>query len=117
MTERERLWVMLAGLATLLVSLLDSTIVTTAAVPIVHSLDTGAGTGSVPWLLASYVLAGTVVQPLYGKLADAYGVKIVYLSAIAVFVVFSTLCGLARSMPELIVLRALQGLGGGGLMS
>ncbi len=117
MTERERLWVMLAGLATLLVSLLDSTIVTTAAVPIVHSLNPGAGTGSVPWLLASYVLAGTVVQPLYGKLADAYGVKIVYLSAIAVFVVFSTLCGLARSMPELIVLRALQGLGGGGLMS
>ena len=117
MTERERFWVMLAGLATLLVSLLDSTIVTTAAVSVVRSLDPGGGTGAVPWLLASYVLAGTVVQPLYGKLADAYGVKIVYLSAITVFVVFSTLCGLARSMPELIVLRAFQGLGGGGLMS
>ncbi len=56
-------------------------------------------------------------QPLYGKLADAFGVKAVYLATVAVFVAGSVLCGTAQSMPELIVVPHPAGLGGGGLMS
>jgi MFS family permease len=117
MTKAQSLGVMIAALTTLLVAILDQTIVSTTAVPIARSLRPADGTASVPWLLAGYALASTVVQPLYGKLADAFGVKAVYLTTVTVFVAGSVLCGMAQSMPELIVFRALQGLGGGGLMS
>jgi MFS family permease len=117
MSKAQTLWVTIAALVTLLVSILDSTIVTTTAVPIARALHPANGTASVPWLLAAYALASTVVQPLYGKLADSIGVRDVYLVAVGLFVIGSVLCGLAVSMPELIVFRALQGLGGGGLMS
>ncbi len=109
--------VLIAAMVTLLISILDNTIVTTTAVPIARALHAGDGSASVPWLLAGYALAGTVVQPLYGKLADAFGVRPVYLAAVGLFVAGSVLCGLAVTLPELIVFRALQGLGGGGLMS
>ncbi len=117
MTRPQTLGVTIAALATLLVSIVDETIVTTTAVPITAALQPANGAASVPWLLAAYALASTVVQPLYGKLADAIGVKGVYLAAVGVFVLGSVLCGFATDMPELIGFRALQGLGGGGLMS
>jgi MFS family permease len=117
MTKAQSLGVMLAAFATLLVAILDQTIVATTAVPIARSLQPADGAASVPWLLAGYALASTVVQPLYGKLADAFGVRAVYLATVTVFIAGSVLCGVAQSMPELIVFRALQGLGGGGLMS
>jgi MFS family permease len=117
MTKARTLGVMIAALTTLLVGILDLTIVSTSAVHIARSLAPVGGVADVPWLLAGYALASAAVQPLYGKLADAFGVKAVYLSTVAVFVAGSVLCGMAQSMPELIVFRTLQGLGGGGLMS
>jgi MFS family permease len=117
MTKARTIGVMIAALTTLLVGILDLTIVSTSATHIARSLAPAGGVADVPWLLAGYALASAAVQPLYGKLADAFGVKAVYLAAVAVFVAGSALCGTAQSMPELIVFRTLQGLGGGGLMS
>jgi MFS family permease len=117
MTKARTLGVMIAALTTLLVGILDLTIVSTSAIPIARSLAPAGVVAAVPWLLAGYALASAAVQPLYGKLADAFGVKAVYLTAVGVFVAGSALCGTAQSMPELIVFRTLQGLGGGGLMS
>jgi MFS family permease len=117
MTKTQGTWVLVAALATLLVSILDTNIVTSVAVPIAQSLQPDDGAAAVPWLLAVYALAGTVVQPIYGKLADTIGVRAVFLTAVGVFVAGSVLCGFATTMPELIVFRGIQGLGGGGLMS
>jgi EmrB/QacA subfamily drug resistance transporter len=117
MTTRQLRFVMLAMLGTLLLAILDTTIVTSAASTIGRELDPVHGISQVPWLVTAYALAGTVVQPIYGKLADRHGAKSVFLWTIGLFLAGSALCGLATSMSELIVFRALQGLGGGGLMS
>ncbi|HEY2519324.1 MAG TPA: MFS transporter [Streptosporangiaceae bacterium] len=70
-----------------------------------------------PWLVAIYALVATVIQPLYGKLADNVGVKPVYLGTVGAFIAGSLLCAAATSMPQLLAFRAVQGLGGGGLLS
>jgi EmrB/QacA subfamily drug resistance transporter len=92
---------------------LDQTIVATALPTIVGDLG---GLNHISWVVTAYLLAQTVVTPLYGKLGDLYGRKIVLQSALIVFLVGSALCGQSRSLDELIAFRALQGLGGGGLM-
>jgi EmrB/QacA subfamily drug resistance transporter len=92
---------------------LDQTIVATALPTIVGDLG---GLSHISWVVTAYLLAQTAVTPLYGKLGDMYGRKIVLQSALVVFLIGSMLCGLSRSMDELIAFRALQGLGGGGLM-
>ncbi|WP_323121162.1 MDR family MFS transporter [Burkholderia alba] len=102
-----------ALLLVMLLSALDQTIVSTALPTIVGELG---GLEQLSWVVTAYLLASTVVLPLYGKLGDLYGRKIVLQVAIALFLAGSALCGLAQDMTQLIVLRALQGLGGGGLM-
>jgi EmrB/QacA subfamily drug resistance transporter len=97
----------------LLLAALDQTIVATALPTIVGDLG---GLEHLSWVVTAYLLAQTVVTPLYGKLGDLYGRKRVLQGAIVLFLVGSALCGLATSMPELIAYRAVQGLGGGGLM-
>jgi len=97
----------------LLLASLDQTIVSTALPTIVGELG---GVEHLSWVVTSYLLASTVVGPLYGKLGDLYGRKIVLQSAIVIFLAGSALCGLSQNMFELIVFRAVQGLGGGGLM-
>jgi EmrB/QacA subfamily drug resistance transporter len=92
---------------------LDQTIVATALPTIVGDLG---GLNHISWVVTAYLLAQTVVTPLYGKLGDLYGRKIVLQSALIIFLIGSALCGLSRSLDELIAFRALQGLGGGGLM-
>ncbi len=92
---------------------LDQTIVSTALPTIVGELG---GLAHLSWVVTAYLLATTVVGPIYGKLGDLYGRKIVLQGAIVVFLGGSALCGVAHTMPELIAYRALQGLGGGGLM-
>jgi len=97
----------------MLLAALDQTIVSTALPTIVGEFG---GLAHLSWIITAYLLATTIVMPLYGKLGDLYGRKVVLQSAIVIFLIGSALCGLSRSMGELIVWRALQGLGGGGLM-
>src|SRR3954452_23418345 len=97
----------------LLLASLDQTIVSTALPTIVGDLG---GISKLSWVVTGYLLAATVVGPLYGKLGDLYGRKLVLQTAIVIFLVGSVLCGLAQNMSELIAFRAVQGFGGGGLM-
>src|SRR5215470_13654731 len=97
----------------ILLAALDRTIVSTALPTIVAQLG---GLTHLSWVVTAYLLTSTVVGPLYGKLGDLHGRKIVLQAAIIIFLVGSALCGLSRNMPELIVFRALQGIGGGGLI-
>lgn len=97
----------------LLLAALDQTIVATALPEVVGELH---GLDKMSWTVTSYLLAVTVVLPLYGKLGDLVGRKSVFVFAIVVFVVGSALAGWSRTMDELIVFRAVQGIGAGGLM-
>ncbi len=101
-----------ALLLVLLLASLDQTIVSTALPTIVGDLG---GISMLSWVVTAYLLAATVVGPLYGKLGDLYGRKVLLQSAIVIFLVGSALCGISDDMIELIVFRAIQGLGGGGL--
>src|SRR5690242_10130990 len=100
-------------LLAMLLAALDSTIVATALPTIVRELG---GLERLSWVVTAYLLAQTVVIPLYGKLGDLYGRRRVLQTAIVVFLAGSALCGLSDSMPALILCRVLQGLGGGGLI-
>jgi EmrB/QacA subfamily drug resistance transporter len=116
MTEtsaRQRRLIFGALLLVLFVAALDQTIVSTALPTIVGDLG---GLQHLSWVVTSYLLASTVVGPLYGKLGDLYGRKRILQFALVLFLVGSALCGLAQSMPQLIAFRAIQGLGGGGLL-
>src|SRR5437762_7231098 len=97
----------------MLLAALDSTIVSTALPTIVSELG---GLEHLAWVVTGYLLAQTIVTPIYGKLGDLYGRKIVLQSAIVLFLVGSALCGLSQNMTQLILFRAVQGLGGGGLV-
>src|SRR6058998_166049 len=102
-----------ALLLVLLLAALDQTIVATALPTIVGDLG---GIQHLSWVVTAYLLASTVVGPLYGKLGDLYGRKRLLQAAIVIFLIGSALCGVAQNMGELIAFRALQGIGGGGLM-
>lgn len=102
-----------ALMLTMLLAALDQTIVSTALPTIVGELG---GLNHLSWVVTSYLLAITIVTPLYGKLGDLYGRKVVLQGALILFLVGSALCGQAQGMTELIAFRAIQGLGGGGLM-
>jgi EmrB/QacA subfamily drug resistance transporter len=97
----------------MLLAALDSTIVSTALPTIVSELG---GLEHLAWVVTAYLLAQTIVTPIYGKLGDLYGRKIVLQSAIVLFLIGSALCGLSHTMTQLIAFRAIQGLGGGGLV-
>ena len=92
---------------------LDQTIVSTALPTIVADLH---GASHLAWVVVAYLLAATVSTPLWGKLGDQYGRKVFFQAAIVIFLVGSALSGLSQTMTELIAFRAVQGLGGGGLM-
>ncbi len=94
-------------------AMLDQTIVSTALPTIVGDLG---GLEHLSWVVTAYLLTSTVVTPIYGKLGDLYGRKIVLQVAIVIFIAGSALCGIAQDMVQLIVFRGIQGLGGGGLM-
>lgn len=68
------------------------------------------------WVFAAYMVASTTTVPLYGKLSDLYGRRRLYVVAMALFLAGSVLCGMAGSMPQLILARAVQGAGAGGIM-
>ncbi|HTU39152.1 MAG TPA: MDR family MFS transporter [Acidimicrobiales bacterium] len=109
-----RLWLILGALLLgMLLAALDQTIVSTALPTIVGDLHGGS---HLAWVVTAYLLSSTVSTPLWGKLGDQYGRKIFFQISIVIFVIGSALSGLSQTMTELIIFRAVQGLGGGGLM-
>jgi drug resistance transporter, EmrB/QacA subfamily len=98
---------------TLLLASLGQTIVSTALPVIVGQLG---GLDHLTWVVIAYLLSSTVVAPIYGKLGDLFGRKIVLQAAIIIFLIGAVLSAMATSMTFLIIARAIQGLGGGGLM-
>jgi EmrB/QacA subfamily drug resistance transporter len=111
---KRRLWFILGALLLgMLLAALDQTIVSTALPTIVGDLHGGS---HLAWVVTAYLLASTVSTPLWGKLGDQYGRKTFFQASIVIFVIGSALCGFSHTMTELIAFRALQGLGGGGLM-
>ena len=105
--------IFLALMLVLLLASLDQTIVSTALPTIVGDLG---GVAHLSWVVTAYLLSATIAGPLYGKLGDLYGRKLMLQVAIVLFLAGSALCGLSQSMAELIGFRTLQGLGAGGLM-
>ena len=112
-TARGRSRIMAALLASTFMAAAEVTIISTAMPTIVA--DVG-GLQLFTWAFGVYLLCQAVTTPIYGRLADLYGRRAVYLGSLGLFLVGSLLCGLAWSMPSLIAFRALQGLGGGGLV-
>jgi EmrB/QacA subfamily drug resistance transporter len=112
LTHRQILVVFSGLLLAMLLAALDATIVSTALPTIVGELG---GLEHLGWVVTGYLLAQTVVTPVYGKLGDLFGRKTVLQSAIVLFLAGSALCGLSQNMTQLILFRAIQGLGGGGL--
>lgn len=103
------------GLMTgMLLAALDQTIVGTALPTIVGELG---GINHYSWVVTAYLLASTASTPLYGKMADLYGRRPVFLFSIGTFLLGSLLAGLSQNMTQLIVTRGIQGIGAGGLMT
>jgi EmrB/QacA subfamily drug resistance transporter len=100
-------------LMAILLAMLDNLIVSTALPRIVGDLG---GVAHLSWVVTAYILASTITTPFYGKLGDMYGRKSFFIAAIIIFLAGSALSGLSQSMAELIMFRAIQGLGAGGLM-
>ena len=111
--QRRVLVIIGALLLGMLLAALDQTIVATALPTIAGDLH---GLSHLSWVVTAYLLASTVSTPLWGKLGDMYGRKVFFQAAIVIFLIGSALSGLAHSMIELIAFRAVQGLGGGGLI-
>lgn len=112
--DRRRVLVIIGALLLgMLLAALDQTIVATALPTIAGDLH---GLSQLSWVVTAYILASTASTPLWGKLGDLYGRKRFFQAAIVIFLVGSALSGLSTSMLELIGFRALQGIGGGGLM-
>jgi len=105
--------IFMALLVAMFAAALDQTVVATALPTIVGDLD---GATHMLWVTTAYVLASTVAMPIYGKLGDLIGRRSLFLGALALFAVGSVACALAPAMAELIAGRAIQGLGGGGLI-
>ncbi|HEY9474799.1 MAG TPA: MDR family MFS transporter [Mycobacteriales bacterium] len=114
LSHRQILVVLGGIMAGMLLAALDQSIVSTA-LPVVVS-DLG-GLDKLSWVITAYLLTSTAATPLWGKISDLYGRRLIFQLAIGIFIVGSALCGLSQNMPELITFRAFQGIGGGGLMS
>ncbi|MFF0492694.1 MFS transporter [Nocardia sp. NPDC004068] len=114
LSHRQILTVLSGLLLGMFLAALDQNIVSVAIVRIANSLH---GFDQQAWATTAYLITATISTPLYGKLADIYGRKPFYLTAIGLFVIGSAACTFATSMYELAGFRAFQGLGAGGLMS
>ncbi|MFG6503024.1 DHA2 family efflux MFS transporter permease subunit [Microbacterium sp. P05] len=113
LTQR-RIWIIFSALiAGMLLASLDQTIVSTAMPTIVGELG---GVEHQVWITTAYILATTIVLPIYGKFGDTFGRRNLFLIAIAIFTLASIGCAFASDFWMFVVFRAIQGLGGGGLM-
>lgn len=113
--SHDQIMVVVVGLmAGMFLAALDQSIVGTALPRIVSDLG---GLDKLSWVVTAYLLTSTAATPLWGKISDLYGRRIIFQAAIVLFLAGSALCGLAQNMPQLIGFRALQGIGGGGLLA
>jgi EmrB/QacA subfamily drug resistance transporter len=107
--------VVLTGvMAGMLLAALDQSIVGTALPRIVSELG---GLDKLAWVVTAYLVTSTAVTPLWGKISDLYGRRLVFQVAIGIFILGSALAGLSQNMGQLISFRAFQGIGGGGLFA
>lgn len=113
-SHSEIMFIMTALMISMLLAALDQSIVATALPQIASDLH---GLTKLSWVVTAYLITSAIVTPIYGKLGDLYGRKKIFQIAIVIFLAGSALCGLADSMNQLIIFRALQGIGAGGLMS
>ena len=112
--SRRRRWAVTAGVLTgTFLAALEATVVSTAMPTVISSLG---GLSHYSWVFSAYLITATVTVPVWGKLSDLYGRRLLYQIGIAIFLVGSVLSGLSASMAQLIVFRALQGLGAGALV-
>ena len=113
MTRRQIMLVFWGVMLAMLLAALDQTIVATALPTIALDLH---GIQHYAWVADAYLLTATITVPLYGKLSDMYGRRVLFLVSISIFLAGSALCGLSQSMTQLIGFRALQGFGAGGII-
>lgn len=106
-------WIYASLLISMLLAALDQTIISTALPTMVGELN---GVSSMSWVITAYILTSTISMPVYGKLGDLLGRRSMMLTALTIFVAASGLGGFSQNIEQLIFYRALQGLGGGGLM-
>jgi EmrB/QacA subfamily drug resistance transporter len=113
--SKRELYTVFAGLMlALTLASLDQNIVSTALPRIVSDLG---GLAHLSWVVTAFMVTSTISTPLYGKLSDMYGRKPLFFTAIIIFLIGSVVCGLAQTMFQLILFRAIQGLGAGGLIT
>src|SRR5918997_3173371 len=113
--EHQQIVIVLFGLmAGVLLAALDQSIVGVALPRIVSELG---GLDKLSWVVTAYLLTSTAVTPLWGKLSDLYGRRLIFQIAIGIFLLGSALSGMSQNMEQLIGFRALQGVGGGGLFA
>ena len=111
--KTQRKMVSIAVMVSVLLVAIDTTIVTTAMPHIVKQLS---GLKLISWVFAIYLLTTSVTTPIFGKLADLFGRKVIFIFGVALFVIGSMLSGATQSMPQLIWFRAFQGIGAGAVM-
>ena len=113
-THQQILRVVTGIMLCILLAALDQTVVIPAVPAIAADLN---AFGHLSWIVTAYLLTSTALTPIYGKLSDIYGRRALLMPALVLFIIASMLCGFAQSLPQLIGARALQGLGGAGLMA
>ncbi|HQT66140.1 MAG TPA: MDR family MFS transporter [Acetobacteraceae bacterium] len=113
-SHEQKMQVVFGIILCLLLAAIDQTVVIPAVPAIAADLNGFAG---LSWVVTAYLLTSTATTPLYGRLSDQFGRRVMLAPAILLFVLSSVVCALAANLPELIIGRALQGVGGGGLMA
>src|SRR5437899_7008378 len=114
LSHRQILTVVFGVMAGMLLAALDMSIVGTALPRIVSELG---GLDHLSWVVTAYLLTSTAVTPLWGKISDLYGRRLIFQAAIGIFIIGSLLAALSQNMAQLIIFRAIQGIGGGGLFA
>src|SRR5688500_15991811 len=114
MNPRQVKVVMVGLLLGVMLAALDNTIVSVAMPAFVGEVR---GVDDMSWVVTAYLLTATASMPLYGRISDLYGRKPVFVAAVVTFLTGSVLAGMSDNIGELVVTRAIQGLGGGGLMA
>ncbi len=113
MSKQRTIIIVIGIMLSLFMASMESTVIATAMPSIVNELG---GLEIYSWAFAAYMLTSTCVVPVFGKLSDIYGRRKIYAAAMVLFLFGSVLCGFAQSMEQLIVFRAVQGLGAGGVL-